>query len=336
MAPIVSNARLFFENVRRQVDPYGFLSALPRPPRTDPFFEEEWIDFKGLPRSDSDLKRIWSKALSGFANITDGLVVWGIDARKTAPRDIDAACGLRLVPDPHAFESRLRDLIRDATNSPVLGVEYFSCPGPSLQGFVVCLVPESAHKPHRAEFADKHYYYRAGDDFLIAEPGLLRVLFYPRSHARLRISANLTFTTRQRGQKLDAQMKLDTVLVNDGTASAYDTYVVFTHTIQGIDPPRFDALENWICTSNHSNKIACLAKIPIHPGLPTGVCSGNWVVKCIQSPNAPLGILLEFKHYIINCFIYSKDTEMIHCRCTFVPEDLTEGPREKLFEPVTK
>lgn len=105
--------------------PFRFLSEFPSPPRAEPFFEEEWIDFKGSPHSEKDGRKIWSKALSGFANITDGLVIWGIDARKTRPRHIDAACGMRLLRDPHAYESKQRDWIRDATNPPVTNVQYY-------------------------------------------------------------------------------------------------------------------------------------------------------------------------------------------------------------------
>src|SRR6476469_1834741 len=103
MSEPVSTARTYFQYIKSQDDPFVFLSSLISPPRPEPFFEEEWIDFKGEPKDDNDTKKIWSKALSGYANITDGLIVWGVDARKTLPREIDAAYALRLVSDPHAF-----------------------------------------------------------------------------------------------------------------------------------------------------------------------------------------------------------------------------------------
>ena len=107
----LSNARLFFDDLKRQTDPFAWLSSIPNGP--DPFFEEEWIDFKGQPEDDKNAKGIWSKALSGYANLTDGIIVWGIDARPTGPRKIDAACGLRLIDDTASFESKLRDWIRE-------------------------------------------------------------------------------------------------------------------------------------------------------------------------------------------------------------------------------
>jgi hypothetical protein len=117
----------------------------------------------------------------------------GNSAKKTPPRNIDAANALWLISDPHVLESQLRDWIRDATNPPVLGVEYLSYPGPTQAGFVVCLIPESQHKPHRAEFDGQHYYYRAGDDFLRAGPSLLRTLFYPQIQPNLWLEVKLRF-----------------------------------------------------------------------------------------------------------------------------------------------
>src|SRR4051794_35657994 len=106
MAVQNSNARVWFEDLKSQADPFTYLSEIPS--TSAPFFEEEWLDFKASPQNDDDARRIWSKALSGYANITDGLIVWGIDARKTAPKNIDAACGLKLVHEPSVLESKLR------------------------------------------------------------------------------------------------------------------------------------------------------------------------------------------------------------------------------------
>ena len=62
------------------------------------------------------------------------------------------------------------ELHHQATDPPVLNVEIESYPDPGASGagFVVCLVPESPFRPHRAEHVtNKPYYIRAGDDFVI-------------------------------------------------------------------------------------------------------------------------------------------------------------------------
>jgi hypothetical protein len=263
-----SSARAFFDHIRSQADPVAFLTSIPDPNTPpDPFFEEEWLDFKGRPRDDNDTKRIWSKALSGYANITDALIIWGIDARKTQPRDIDAASGLRLIPDPSAFESKLRDWIRDATNPPVMGVEYQSHAGPTGEGFVVCLVPESHHKPHRAEFAEKHYYYRAGDDFLLAEPGLLRTLFFPQGSCHVDIKVFLTYevTPQQSGfERPTIGAHLEIQLLIDGSRTGRDGYITMSHKPQ-LNLRIFKGID-WVFKGYCKGKAGFEAMRPLHPG----------------------------------------------------------------------
>ncbi len=276
-----SNAKLFFEELRQKADPFQFLSDIPASYATNPFFEEEWLDFKGAPQNNVDAKKIWSKALSGYANITDGLVIWGIDARKTQPRNIDAACGLRLVTDPDVLGAKLRDWIRDATNPPVMGVEYQSYKGSNGQGFVVCYVPESRHKPHRAEEANRQYYYRAGDDFLAAEPGLLRVLFYPQVQPHLELEVKLSHhprlknildryeTTQQRGDYdvLKGSSSIISCVVslhNTGTATAKDVYVRMNSTPYSF--PNAIPFSDWQRRLGEWCGVAVRAMSPVHPG----------------------------------------------------------------------
>lgn len=285
----ISTAKLFFEEIKCQSNTFDYLKDIASPNRSEPFFEEEWLDFKGMPQDDKDAKKIWSKALSSFANITDGLIIWGIDARKIPPRDIDAACGLRLIKDPQAFESRLRDWIRDATNPPVMGIEYQSYTNEVGEGFVVCLIPESNHKPHRAEFADKHYYYRAGDDFLVAEPGLLRTLFYPQYHPYLWIELKLSYQLyppdladsykkQPEAYKFNkiinnaSSISVEVLLHNSGVASAKDAYVV----INASEYLNFSRGYDWANCSNPQAQAALQAVRTIHPGEVSILFSGDF------------------------------------------------------------
>jgi hypothetical protein len=150
-------------------------------------------------------------------DITDGLIVWGIDARKDPTTGIDAASSVSLIPNPFEIESKLRDLIRDATNPPVMGVELQSYTDASGSGFIVCFIPESSFKPHRAEFSNKQYFYRASDDFLPADPSLLRILFYPKSNARLDIEVRLTYTQNLVGGVWKSPLSFAVALSNSGT-----------------------------------------------------------------------------------------------------------------------
>jgi hypothetical protein len=334
---LLSNARAYFEHIRSQSDPFFYLSNIPSSLRPTPFFEEEWLDFKGSPMDDKDAKKIWSKALSGYANITDGLVIWGIDARPTPPRNIDAACGLRLIPDPHAFESKLRDWIRDATNPPVTGVEYQSYTGPIGEGFVVNLIPQSEHKPHRAEFADKHYYYRAGDDFLIAEPGLLRTLFYPHIRPYMVVEATLRFQFdspfHEQQYRKDYSVELfnklvnsksslsyDVKLHNSGAATAKNAYVV----VQTQDDLSFDSGADWSRGNNPQGRIAFQAKRPFHPGEATELFKASILRNFYNRPLLPSGgreIIPHFDKVSLGFLIYTENSERQELVVEFIPED---------------
>jgi Putative DNA-binding domain len=281
---MVSNAKLFFDTLQQEADPFGFLFDIPNRFNTpDPFFEEEWLDFKGEPKDDDDAKKIWSKALSGYANITDGLIVWGIDAKNTLPRNIDAARGWRLISDPTIFESKLRKWHDNATNPPVMGVEYKSYRGSDGRGFVVCYIPQSRHKPHRAEWSEKQqFYYRAGDDFLPAGPSLLRVLFYPQLNPQLSLEVTLTYhpqntkaltrfqnfpTTEAINDFLNSPsiIQCSVSIYNTGTATAKDIHLVMTGT-----PYSFNGVAketDWqLRRTLAMNGIALGANRPLHPG----------------------------------------------------------------------
>lgn len=156
--------------------------------------ETDWLDFKGCQDkrresadiSDKDIKKIWSKALSGFANSGGGVLVWGVDAR---PGDDSVDCAQEIVPHSNAarLRSRLIELAHDATDPPIMGLEFkeFLAPGESTAGFVVAYIPQGIDSPYRAELADKQYYIRSGDSFHPAGRSLLRTLFYPRTQSKL-------------------------------------------------------------------------------------------------------------------------------------------------------
>jgi hypothetical protein len=307
MSPVTSTARAYFEHIRSQPDPFRFLCSLADQAGPHyPFFEQEWIDFKGQARDERDAKKTWSKALSGYANITDGLIIWGIDARKTPPRNIDAASGLRLISDPSALESRLRDLIRDATNPPVMNVEYQPYADASAQGFLICLIPESSHKPHRAEFADKQYYYRAGDDFLPAEPGLLRILFYPRTSPRLEVELIFSYEISTiQGTTVVAKIHVSYLLHNTGTATAKDVFTIIQHNQGASISPRFNS--NWRPISIPSGKMAYECKSPIHPGALAHVfdLSGDFFVWSSSGGNDTQSLTPNFSPVVIAFDIFA-------------------------------
>ena len=84
------------------------------------------------------MSTIWSEALFGYANVNDGLLIWGIDARPNQATGLDAVSGFSLVENPEQSKSNLIQQIAFATEPPVRGVEVRAIADPSenRRGFV--------------------------------------------------------------------------------------------------------------------------------------------------------------------------------------------------------
>ena len=184
-----------------QPDAVAFLRAMVN--STPPTMETEYLDFKGAtnpktnePIPDNDIKKTWSEALAAFATTSGGVLIWGIDARKDSS-GVDHAGSLNLVANPAAWKSRLQELHLQATDPPVPGVliEAFPDSVSPGKGFVVCYIPESDYKPHRAEMASRRWMMRIGSNFVDVPPPVLRSLFFPqrRSYMYMRAAIEMKF-----------------------------------------------------------------------------------------------------------------------------------------------
>ena len=101
------------------------------------------LDFKLIndaKMSSSDDKRNFACALSGFANSSGGLIVWGVDARKNSEQ-IDCAVGLKPIDKVALLVSRLNSLTGEAVEPIVEQVQHRAIISSGNQGFVLTLVP---------------------------------------------------------------------------------------------------------------------------------------------------------------------------------------------------
>lgn len=271
MNPRNSSAHNFYDLIMNSPDRLEFIRNLVDP--TSPVFESEWLDFKGADNiNDKILKEVWSKSLSAFANTEGGVLLWGIDARKDEESGIDAACDFSLCQNPANLKSRLLELHHTATDPPVAGVEieHINDPSEGDKGFVVCLIPESNFKPHRTEYLkNKPYYIRAGDDFVIPSPSLLRQLFFPQSHSYLWVEVSAKWdasvTVGEWGDPVESgHVEFEVRIHNTGTSTAKELYIVIQSSNQhayGISH------EDWDTKNNPQGLLALEAKRPLHPGV---------------------------------------------------------------------
>jgi hypothetical protein len=155
--------------------------------------EDLHLDFKLLrlsPEFPRDDRKNLAKAVSGFANSDGGLVVWGVDCRKTDGVD----CATELVPVKNALAvlGKLQSHTGEATVPIVDGVLHRLIPTVGQDGILVTFVPRSESGPHMAKLGEDRYYKRSGDSFYLMEHFDLADMFGRRPHAVLRLSLALT------------------------------------------------------------------------------------------------------------------------------------------------
>ncbi len=218
----ISTARQFFDDLVAGGVPA--IEALV----TNSVHETEWLDFKSGEHL-KDTAETWSEAISSFANNQGGVLIWGVDARKDKATGIDAASDVKPVPSPASLRSRLMELLRGAAEPPVIGVEVRDFSRADGAGFVVCLIPESDSKPHRAELlTNKPYKIRIADSFQHLSPSLLRNLFYPRASTSLQIDIFPDWTAIEPGGPVPAKIEVLYLVKirNTGVITARDLFVV--------------------------------------------------------------------------------------------------------------
>lgn len=147
------------------------------------------LDFKTVSNANfrgNDDKRNLAKCLSGFANSSGGLIVWGVDARKNA-QGIDCACERAEIAPVRLFLSRLNELTRDAVSPIVDGIRHKAIEITPDSGFVVTLVPENDSGPYMAKLGEDRYYKRSGDSFYRMEHFDLEDMFGRRQKPLLNV-----------------------------------------------------------------------------------------------------------------------------------------------------
>ena len=160
--------------------------------------ESLFLDFKRSPQDGAaknlapeDNKNL-SKAISGFANSSGGVVVWGVDCRR------DSVTGNE-VPEKHplsdagGFNTKLQAAVSRTTLPAHPGVQvlFFDELRKSPAGYVVVYVPQSLIGPIRS-LVTNHYHVRTGSDFGFVPHDVLAGMFgrVPQPNAELNLISN--------------------------------------------------------------------------------------------------------------------------------------------------
>jgi len=183
--------------------------------------ENVFLDFKEKKSADGrkalsdDDKNNFAKALSGFANSSGGVLIWGVGEKRID--DSTVAYQKMPISNLSMFIKNLESLLPEAVVPDVDGVrnEAIKIEDDQDNGYVVTLVPESARPPHRAEFKLHQYYKRSGDSFRTMEHFDIEDMFGRRACPDLVLE--IGHTTIAREQHFH-RYSLTATVRNDGRA----------------------------------------------------------------------------------------------------------------------
>jgi hypothetical protein len=175
-------------------------------------FEDQFLEFKAGRATKVDDS--WSRALSAFGNTDGGVIIWGIKTSKA--QGVDYASAIDKVPDPLAMKGELEKLLQHATDPLLSGVEIRALPTTGDPGFVVCFIPESTYKPHRAmRCQGQPYLGRFSHRTDTIPTAWLRRLFYPER--TLRLTARLAIVA---SDDIESKWQINGFIVNRGPVTA--------------------------------------------------------------------------------------------------------------------
>lgn len=178
------------------------------------------LDFKTINKADlghRDDRKTFAVAISGFANSSGGLIVWGIDARKNA-NGVDCASGKQEIKPVSRFIARLNEFTGQAVSPVVDGVKHRAILDSGDKGYAVTIVPESDSGPHMAKLGEDRYYKRSGDSFYKMEHFDLEDMFGRRRHPKLALRTKLIGIHRESSP--DAQLLILMSIENYGRCTA--------------------------------------------------------------------------------------------------------------------
>ena len=152
--------------------------------------EELFLDFKrsadngtGKSLHPNDRNNL-AKAISGFGNSEGGLIIWGIECKKSED-GADLPNGKYLLNDTNKFISQLEGAISGLTLPPHPKVENLAITtNKKGEGYVATFIPQNLVSPIQS-VSSKHFYIRAGSNFEPAPYQVLAAMFGKKPQPRV-------------------------------------------------------------------------------------------------------------------------------------------------------
>jgi len=239
--------------------------------------ENLFLDFKTVTRSDlgdnSDRKN-FARALSGFANSSGGIILWGVDARKEQSDGPDCACGAKEIDSVSTFVSRLNEFTGQFVRPFVDGVRHRPISTDGDRGFVVTLVPESDAGPHMALGGEQRYYKRSGSSFYRMEHFDIEDMFGRRRKPKLALAYKVRPHGRsQYGSSVTWKGAIAVSLENQGRGSAKNIFFAlhvappYSISRDGIDGNGNETLRRLTYSTTDFQEYVAPPGLVFHPGM---------------------------------------------------------------------
>jgi hypothetical protein len=201
---------------------------------------------------------LMSEAVSAFANVSGGLLIWGIDAPDKKPDRAEFAFNLEELRD------FIQKRILDACDPPVPGVRLLSLSDPTApdRGILVLLIPESTRKPHQSKFGSHTFWQRTQDSCTPIPASLLRTMFHPKARPYCRIDGVCKLMCSRKDPALGSA-QISFFVSNTGEGSASEIYLQLGATIGGAAIELYENLPLW---TKYDTDFHCACNFVLHPG----------------------------------------------------------------------
>ena len=157
---------------------------------------------------------------------------------------------------------------------------------------------------------------------LIAEPAILRLLFYPRYEPRFEVEATLRYINNIGQSHTVTKVKVSASITNKGNASAYEPCIIaaLQRGANGLPTPWLLNASGWHRISMEPSRLMITGSVPLHPDFPlTFMGSNDW-----NAPQRSIGrrLLPKFDPFAIEFSVYSRDSSKKILTVEFSEDDL--------------
>lgn len=266
------------------------------------------LDFKlvkDASLSSTDDKKNLACALSGFANSSGGLIVWGVDARKNSD-GVDCAIALRPIEQVSLLIGRLNSLTGEGVDPSVSQVQHRAIETKAGRGYALTVVPESETGPHMAKLGENRYYKRNGDGFYKMEHYDIADMFGRRRKPKLTVFYRIVGV----GQQAEVHLGLR----NDGRATArapffaFETEGALLRSRYGLDGNGNEGLQ-WLRAANSDLQWAYGGGMDfaLHPAMAHEVASLSLGIPARPAPTEDVVV-----RYVVACEDQPLERSVMH------------------------